>query len=97
MDENKKEIQNSMKELKNTMFFQDLDERIPKEDIKMQRAHENKGSIQVEQPIDNKQFSSGFNSNNGVNYDGGSKSNSPKNELKNFDGTNVFTWVNQIE
>jgi hypothetical protein len=39
MDENKKEIQNSMKELKisiSSMFFQAIDERLPKGDIKMQ-------------------------------------------------------------
>jgi hypothetical protein len=45
----------------------------------------------------NKQFSSGFNSNSGVNYGGGPKFNFPKIELKKFDGTKVFTWVNQIE
>jgi hypothetical protein len=58
---------------------------------------ENKGSIHVEQPANNKQFSSGFNSNSGVNYGGGPKFNFPKIELKKFDGTKVFTWVNQIE
>jgi hypothetical protein len=61
----------------------------------MQGNHENKGSIKVEQRADNKQFSSGFNSNSGVNYGGGSKFNSPKIELKKFDGKEVFSWVNQ--
>jgi hypothetical protein len=41
--------------------------------------------------LDNKKFSSGFNSNSGVNYGGGPKFNLPKIELKNFDGTKVFT------
>jgi hypothetical protein len=48
MDENKIEIQNHMKELQNSlssMIFQDLYERIPKGDIKMQGTRENKGSI----------------------------------------------------
>jgi hypothetical protein len=52
MDENKEEIQKSMKELQNSMssmIFHDLDERLPKGDIKMQVTHENKGSIHVEQ------------------------------------------------
>jgi hypothetical protein len=83
-----------MKELKNSlssMIFHALDERLSKGDIKMQGTHENKGSIQVEQPVDNKQFSSGFNSNSGVNYGGGPKFNFPKIELKKFDGTKVFT------
>jgi gas vesicle protein len=57
MDENKEEIQKTMKELQNcmsSMMFQALDERLPKGDIKMQGTHENKGSIHVEQPTDNK-------------------------------------------
>jgi hypothetical protein len=97
MDEN---IQKSMKELQNSlssMMFHALDDRLSKGDIKMQGTQENKGSILVEQPVDNKQFSSGFNSNSGVNYGGGPKFNFPKIELKKFDGTKVFTWVNQIE
>jgi hypothetical protein len=59
MDANKVEIQKSMKELQNSLFsmiFQALDERLPKLYIKMQGTHENKGSILVEQPIDNNQF-----------------------------------------
>ena len=94
MDENKEKIQKSMKELQNFMsymIFHSLYERLPKEDIKIQGTHENKGSIHVEQPVDNKNFSSGFNSNSGVNYGGGPKFNFPKNQLNNFYGTNVFT------
>jgi hypothetical protein len=74
MDENKEEIQKSMKELENSMssmIFQALDEKLPKGDIKMQGTHENKGSIHVEQPVNNKNFSSGFNSNSRVRYGGG--------------------------
>jgi hypothetical protein len=53
----------------------------------MQGTHRNNGSIQVEQHVDNKKISSGFNSNSGINYDGGPKFNLPKIELNNFDGT----------
>jgi hypothetical protein len=80
-----------------SMFFHTLEERLPKGDIKMHGTHENKCIIQVEQPVDNKQFSSVLNSNSGVNCGGGPKFNTPKIELKNFYGTKVFTWVNQIE
>jgi hypothetical protein len=58
MDKNK-EIQKSMKELKNFMsymIFHSLYERLPKEDIKIQGTHETKASIHVEQLVDNKQF-----------------------------------------
>ena len=87
MDEN---IQKSMKELEkslSSMMFHALDDRLSKGDIKIQGTQENKGSIMVEQPTDNKQFSSGFKSNSGVNYGGGPKFNFPKIELKKFDGT----------
>jgi hypothetical protein len=57
----------------------------------MQGTHENNGSIQVEQPVDNKQFYNGFHSNSGVNYGGGPKFNLPKTELNKFVGTKVFT------
>jgi hypothetical protein len=94
MDENKneikEEIQKSMKELQNSissMNFHALDERLSKGNIKMKGTQENKGSILVEQLADNKKFSSGFNSNRRVNYDGGPKFNFPKIELKKFDGT----------
>jgi hypothetical protein len=105
MEENKndikEEIQNSMKEMQksmSSMIIQALDERFPKGDMKMQGTHENKGSIHVEQTANNNPFStSESNSNNGVNYGGGPKFNFPKIELKKFDGTEVFTWVNQIE
>jgi hypothetical protein len=60
-------------------------------------TQENKGSFHVEQHVDNKQFSSGINSNSGVNYGGSPKLNFPKIELKKFDGREAFTWVNQIE
>jgi hypothetical protein len=53
----------------------------------MKGTHENKGSIRVEQHVDNNQFFNGFNSNSGVNYGGGPKFNLPKIELKKFDGT----------
>jgi hypothetical protein len=79
------------------MLFHALDERLFKGDIKMQGTHENKGNILVEQLVDNKQFSSGYNSNSGVSYDGGFKFNFPKFELKKFDGSKVFIWVNQIK
>jgi hypothetical protein len=105
MEENKndikEEIQISMKEMQNSMssmIFQALDERLPKGDIKMQGTHENKCSIHVEQTANNNLFStSESNSNSGVNYGGGPKFNFPKIELKKFDGTKVFTWVNQLE
>jgi hypothetical protein len=48
MDENKVELQKSMKELKYSMsslMSQDLYERPPKGDIKMKGIHDNKGSI----------------------------------------------------
>jgi hypothetical protein len=83
-----------MKELKNSlssMIFQAIDERHPKGYIKIQGTHENKGSIQVEQLVNNKQFYSGFNFNSGVNYSVFPKLDIPKTELKKFDGTKVFT------
>jgi hypothetical protein len=89
MDENKEEIQKTMKELQNylsSMIFHVLDERISKGDIKMQGNQENKGSIMVEQLVGNKQISSGFKFNSGVNYIGDLKFNFPKIELKKFDG-----------
>jgi hypothetical protein len=50
-------------------------------------THENKVSIDVEQPPNNNHFSGGFNSNSGVNYGWVPKGvNFPKVELKNFDG-----------
>jgi hypothetical protein len=52
-------------------------------------THENKVSIHVEHIVGNKQFSSGFNSNSGVNYGEGPKFNFFKIELKKFDGTKV--------
>jgi len=56
----------------------------------MKGTHENKGSIHVEKPTDNKPFStSESNSNSGVNYVGGPRFNFPSIELNNFDGT---TW-----
>jgi hypothetical protein len=82
-----KELQNSM----SSVIFHALDERLTKGDIKMQGTHEKKVSIHVEETSDNKQFSSGFNSNSGVNYGGGPKLNFSKIELKKFDGTKVFT------
>jgi hypothetical protein len=95
MDENKEEIQISMREMQNSMsfmIFEALDGRLPKGDIKMQGTHENKVSIHVEQTVNNKQFlTSESNSNSGVNYGGGPKFNFPNIELNNFDGTKVFT------
>jgi hypothetical protein len=61
-------------------------------------THENKGSIQVEQPSINKYIPGGFNSNIGANHGWVPKGiHFSKVELRKFDGTNVFTWVNQIE
>ena len=48
-----KEMQKSM----SSMIFQDLDERLPKGDLKMQGTHENKGSIHVKQASNNNPFS----------------------------------------
>jgi len=79
-----------MEELK-ISILQTLYWRLPKSDVVTNVTHENKGSIHVEQPTGNNQFSSGFNYNSGVNYDGGPKFNFPKIELKKFDGTKVFT------
>jgi hypothetical protein len=62
----------------------------------MEWTHENKGSSHVEKTSNNNPFSES-NSNSGVNSSGGPKFNLPKIELKKFDGTKVFTWVNQIE
>jgi predicted nucleic acid-binding Zn-ribbon protein len=99
MEENKndikREIRNSMKEMENmsSLIFQAIDERFPEGDIK---NHENKGSTHAEQTANNKPFSES-NSNSGVNSSGGPKFNFPKIELKKFDGTEAFTWVNQIE
>jgi hypothetical protein len=53
----------------------------------MSGTHENKGSIHVEELVDNKQFSSGVNSNSGVNYGGVLKFKFPKIELNKFYGT----------
>jgi len=83
-----------MKELKNSlssMMFHALNDRLSKGDIKMQGTREIKGSIMVEQPVDNKQFSSEFNYHIGVNYGGGPKFNFLEIELKKFDGIKVFT------
>jgi hypothetical protein len=71
-----------------TKWIQTLDGRLPKSDIVTEETHENKGSIHVEQPSNNKHFSGGFNSNSGVNYGWVPKGvNFPKVELKKFDGT----------
>jgi hypothetical protein len=87
MDENKVEIEKSMKELQKSLsstIFQAVDEIPPKGDIKMQGTHENKGSIWVEQPTNNKNFDSIFN------YGGDPKFNLSKIELNKFDGTCKF-------
>jgi hypothetical protein len=48
--------------------------------------------------LNNKNFPGVFNSNSGVTYGWFPKGvNLPKVELRKFDGTKVFTWVNQIE
>jgi len=78
-------------------ILQTLDGRLPKSDNVIEVTHENKCTIHVKQPANNKQFSSGFNSNSGVNYGGDPKFNFLKIELKKFDGIKVFTWVNQID
>ena len=77
-----------MKEMKNSsssMIFHALDESHSKENIKMKGTQENKCSILVEQPNENKSFSSGFNSNIGINYGGVPKFILPKIELNKFD------------
>jgi hypothetical protein len=75
-----------------------LNGRFPKLNKVFQGTHENKGSIQVEQISNNKNFPGGFNSNNGVTYGWSPKQvNLLKVELRNFYGTKVFTWLNQIE
>jgi hypothetical protein len=79
-----------------SLISQAIDGRLPKGDIKMEWTHENKGSTHFEKSANNKPFSES-NSNYGVNSGGGSKFNFPKIELNKFDGTEVFTWVNQIE
>jgi hypothetical protein len=79
-------------------IMEDLNGRFPKTDKVPKGTHENKNSIQVEQLPNNKNFSGGFNSNNGVTYGWSPKGvNLPKVELINFDGAKIFTWVNQIE
>jgi alanyl-tRNA synthetase len=106
MDENKEEMQINMQQMEQNMgenmekmmdkkmeefqnsILQTLDGRIPKSDTV---THENKGSIHVEQPVSNKKFSSGFNSNSGVNYGGDPKFKFPKIELNKFDVTKVFS------
>jgi hypothetical protein len=81
-----------------SLIFQDLDEIFLKGYIKMEGTHENKGSTHVEQTVNNKPFSTNESKyNSGVNYGGGPKFNFPKIELKKFNGTKVFTLVNQIE
>jgi hypothetical protein len=79
-------------------LIQTLDERLPKSDNVTEGTHENKGSIHVEQPSINKHIPGGFNSNIGANHGWVPKGiHFPKVELRKFDGTYVFTWVNQIE
>jgi hypothetical protein len=95
MDENRDQMENKldkkMKELQNSIL-QTLDGRLPKSNIVTKETHENKGSIHAEQTANNKQYSSGFNSNNGVNYGWGPKGvNFHKVELNKFDGMEVFT------
>jgi seryl-tRNA synthetase len=90
MDENRVQIEKKMEELQNSMstILQTLDGRLSKSDIVTKETHENKGSVHVEQPYNNKHFSGGFNSNIGANYGWVPKgANLPKVELKNFDGT----------
>ena len=105
MGENMKQMENNMeylmdkkmKELKNSIL-QTLDGMLPKSDIVTKVTHENKGSIHVEQLSNNNNFPGGFNSNSGITYGWSPKGvNLPKVELRKFDGTWVFTWVNQIE
>jgi hypothetical protein len=87
MDENRDQMEKKMDELK-ISILQTLDGRLPKSDTVTEETHENKGSIHVEQPSNNKHFSGGFNSNSGVNYGWVPKGvNFPKVELNKFDGT----------
>jgi hypothetical protein len=101
MDENRDQMENNMdknmEELQN-FILQTLDGRIPKIETITKETHENKGSIHIEQPTNNNKFLGGFNSSSVVNYGWVSKGDKfPKVELKKFDGTQVFTCVNQIE
>jgi hypothetical protein len=105
MDENKEEMKRNMEKMEQKMdgkleqkILEALYGRLPKIDKGSKGTHENKGSVQVEQLSNNKNFPRGFNSNNGVTYGWSPKGvNLPKVELRKFDGTKVFTWVNQIE
>jgi len=54
--------------------------------------------IQVKSPSTNNHILGGFISNIGVNHGWAPKGiHFPKVELRKFDGTNIFTWANQIE
>jgi hypothetical protein len=84
-------------QMENTIL-EALNGRFPKIDKVFEGTHENKGSIKVEHFFNNKKFSGGLNSNIGVTYGWSPKRvNLSTVELRKFDGTKVFTCVNQIE
>jgi hypothetical protein len=108
MEENKEQVERKMEENKELMkrrmeqlehkIIEALNGRLSKIDKVSKGTHENKGSIQVEQLSNNKNVPREFKSNSGVTCGWFLKGvNLPKVELKKFDGTKVFTWVNQIE
>jgi hypothetical protein len=70
MDEMEKKMDKKMEELKNSVstIIQNLYVRLSKSDIVTEETCENKGSIHVEKPSNNKHFLCVFNSNSGDNY-----------------------------
>jgi hypothetical protein len=90
MDKDKELTKRNMEKMEQNIM-ESLIGKLPKIYKVFEGTHENKCSIQVEQHIDNKQFSSGFRSNSGVNYGRGPKFNFLNIELNKFDGTEVFT------
>jgi len=74
-----------------------LNEGLRKSDNMINEIHENKGNIHVEQSSINKNILGGFNSNIESNHGWVPKGiHLSKVELRKFDGTYSFTWVNQI-
>jgi hypothetical protein len=87
-----------LQSLSEAMLIHALDERLSKSYNVTQGTHEKGESTQVEQTSINKHILKRFDSNIGVNHALVAKGiHFPKNELRKFDGTNVFTWVNKIE
>ena len=87
MDENKEHMKGTMEQLEQKIM-EALNGRFPKINKVSGGTHENKGSIQIEQLCNNKNFPGGFNSNSGVTYGWSPKGvNLTKVELRKFDGT----------